>query len=181
MTISRLTPEKRIEDILVALSRITASYPSLGLMIVGDGPERKKLEHWAKTLGLGAHVLFLGDRPDAVGLLQQAHAYIQASAYEGYGGMLIEAALARVPIITTDVGIVGEVFKGYEDVLSTPPGDPANLAVHITGFLEDVPVRQEFAMKAEKAAREYLAQAPMGPARITEDLQEVLQKPARTG
>jgi glycosyltransferase involved in cell wall biosynthesis len=176
MTIGPLVPEKRIEDILVALVRIKERYPSIGLMIIGDGPERKRLEHWSHVLKLDDCVLFLGDRPDAVGLLQNAHAYIQASAYEGYAPMLIEAALARVPIITTDVGVVGEVFKGYEDVLTTPPGDPTNLSVHMMKLLEDVPERQQIEMVAERTARMYLGTVHAGPEAIANDFRELLSK-----
>ena len=118
ITVGRLEPEKRIEDILAALKLVVPHYPMVGLFIVGEGRERGKLERMARSLGVENKVVFLGDRPDARGLMASAQAFIQASAYEGYGRTLIEAALAKVPIITTDVGIVGEVFKGYEDVLS---------------------------------------------------------------
>ena len=174
MAIGRLEPEKRIEDILVALARIHKTYPSVGLMIVGDGREQKRLEHWVDVLGINPYVHFLGDRPDAWGLLQNANAFIQASGYEGYGRTLIEAALARVPIITSDVGIVGEVFEGYKDVLSTPPGDPTNLGVHIMNLVEDAELRKQLVLAAEQAARTHLASAHTTPADIAADLQKTL-------
>lgn len=170
MAIGRLEPEKRIEDILVALAHIQHNYPSVGLMIVGDGRERKRLEHWADVLGISARTIFLGDRPDAWGLLRSANAFIQASGYEGYGRTLVEAALARVPIITTDVGIVGEVLKGYEDVLATPPGDPTNLGVHVARLVEDTQARQEMTMHAEQTIRAHLASAASKPSDIAADL-----------
>ena len=70
---------------------------------------------------------------------------------------LIEAALARVPIITTDVGIVGEVFAGIEDVLSAPPGDPAQLAIHMVTMIENNSARQVLARNAEQKAKAHLA------------------------
>ncbi len=178
ITVGRLEPEKRMQDILHALARIHINYPSVGLVVIGDGSLRKKLEVEARKLGLSNHVVFLGARPDAMSLMQDAQAYIQASAYEGYGRTLIEAALARIPIITTDVGIVGEVFKGYEEVLSAPPGDPSALATHIRGLLEDFQARKEFVLSAEKAAREHLASVHTSPADIAQDLRAVIQKTA---
>lgn len=169
ITVARLEPEKRVEDILYAIARIKHLYRSLGLFVVGDGRERKRLERLTKQLGLTEKVIFLGERPDARGLMKSAHAYIQASAYEGYGRTLLEAALARIPIITTDVGIVGEVFKGYEDVLAAPVADPAQLAVHITGLIEDHQARLALAINAEKKAREHLASLVDQPQRIAED------------
>jgi len=171
----RLEPEKRIEDVLYAIARIVAEYPSLGLFIVGNGSERKKLDRMAAGLGIRDRVIFLGERgQDAPGLMASAQAFIQASAYEGYGRTLVEAALARVPIITTDVGIVGEVFKGYQQVLSAPVGDPAALATHIAGLIEDAQVRKSLVLEAEKAVREHLAQFEDVPLLVAADLKSLI-------
>jgi len=174
IAVGRLEPEKRLEDSILALRQVHEKYPMVGLVCVGEGSERTRLERLVAALGLGNHVLFLGSRPDAWGLMRSAQGFIQASAYEGYGRTLIEAALAKIPIITTDVGIVGEVFKGYEDVLASPVGDPASLASHIRGLVEDTAARVEMVMHAERAAREHLAAARNAPADIAQDLAKTL-------
>lgn len=168
--VGRLEPEKRVEDILAALKLVTAHYPMAGLFIVGEGSERGKLERMTRALGLSDNVIFLGARADARGLMASAHAFIQASAYEGYGRTLLEAALAKVPIITTDVGIVGEVFKGYEDVLAAPVADPTALSLNIVGFIEDTRVRLEIPAHAEATARAHLAAQGNIAERIRDDL-----------
>ncbi|MEK7554000.1 MAG: glycosyltransferase [Patescibacteria group bacterium] len=174
ISVGRLEPEKRIEDILTALALVAKQYPMVGLFIVGSGSERRRLERMARHLGLADRVIFLGERPDARALMGSANAFIQASAYEGYGRTLIEAALARVPIITTDVGIVGEVFKGYEDVLSVPVDDPTALSLGIVGFIEDTRVRLELPIRAETVARAHLAKVGDMPTRVFEDLSRLL-------
>lgn len=174
ITVGRLEPEKRIEDILHALARIGLEYQSVGLVIVGDGSERGRLERLAAKLGLTERVVFAGWQQGSVGMVRSAQAYIQASAYEGYGRTLIEAALARVPIITTDVGIVGDVLIGYEDVLAAPVGDPAALATHIRGLVEDHQARETYVRSAERKAKEHLAGIGHLPTRIAEDLARVL-------
>lgn len=171
--VGRLEPEKRIEDILVAMKLVAAHYGVVGLIVVGDGSERSRLERMARTLGLAEMVLFLGWREDARALMGNAQAYIQASAYEGYSRTLIESALAKVPIITTDVGIVGEVFKGYEDVLSVPVADPTALSLSIVGLIEDMQVRQELPVHAEASARAHLTSVGDIPARIVADLERL--------
>ena len=176
LAVGRLEPEKRIEDILAALKLVIPQYPSVGLCIAGEGREWRKLERMVRKLKLKDHVLFLGHRSDARALMGSAQAFIQASAYEGYGRTLVEAALAKVPIITTDVGIVGEVFKGYEDVLAVPVADPTALALAIAGLLEDGAVRIEFPLHAEAAAREHLESIGDLPSRIAEDFSETLQR-----
>lgn len=161
ITVGRLEPEKRIADIFYAIARLGHQHKETGLIVVGDGSERPKLEALAKRLGLSERIVFTGWLEGATGsswgMMRSAQAYIQASAYEGYGRTLIEAALARIPIITTDVGIVGDVFKGYEEVLAAPPGDPAALATHIRGLLDDHQARAIFVQAAEKAARAHLS------------------------
>ncbi len=170
ISVGRLELEKRIEDILAALALVAKQYPMVGLFIVGSGSERGRLERMARHLGLEDKVIFLGDRSDARALMASANAFIQASAYEGYGRTLIEAALAKIPIITTDVGIVGEVFKRYEDVLSVPVADPTALSLAIVGLIEDTRVRLELPARAEEAARTHLASVGDIPARIAEDI-----------
>jgi glycosyltransferase involved in cell wall biosynthesis len=173
LTVGRLEPEKRIQDIIAALKLVVPKYPMVGLFVVGEGSERGNLEALVRAFGLEDHVLFLkGWRPvsEVRGMMQSAQAFIQASAYEGYGRTLLEAALAKVPIITTDVGIVGEVFKGYEDVLAVPVADPTALSLSIVGLIEDMSVRQELPRHAEAAARAHLASVGDIPARICEDL-----------
>ncbi|MDD3531275.1 MAG: glycosyltransferase family 4 protein [Candidatus Pacebacteria bacterium] len=170
ITVGRLEPEKRIEDILAALKLVVPHYPMAGLFIVGDGRERRRLERMVRSLGLRNNVMFTGERSDARSLMASAQAFIQASAYEGYSRTLIEAALAKVPIITTDVGIVGEVFKGYEDVLSVPVADPTALSLSIVGFIEDTRVRLELPAHALTAVQDHLAAQGDIPTRIREDL-----------
>lgn len=177
IAVGRLEPEKRVEDILATLKLVVKHYPMVGLFIVGEGRERGRLERMTHSLALENHVVFLGERSDARALMRSAQAFIQASAYEGYGRTLIEAALARMPIITTDVGIVGEVFKGYEDVLAAPVADPTALSLNIVGFIEDNEVRQELPRHAENTAREHLVAAGDIPARIAADLARTLQSP----
>ncbi|HUQ30346.1 MAG TPA: glycosyltransferase [Candidatus Paceibacterota bacterium] len=174
ITVARLEPEKRIEDILAALTLVAPHYPVAGLVIVGEGRERRQLERLARSFGIRDKVVFLGARSDAWGLMRSAQAFIQASAYEGYSRTLMEAALAKIPIITTDVGIVGEVFTGYEDVLAAPVADPTALSYHIVGLIEDMEVRLSLPMHAEAKARAHLATQGDVPARIAADLQKAI-------
>lgn len=174
LTVGRLEPEKRMEDIIAALVLLRDQYPAVGLFIVGEGSERKRLERMVREHKLTDRVQFLGARSDAVGLMRSAQAYIQASAYEGYGRTLIEAALVGIPIITTDVGIVGEVFRGYEDVLAAPVADPTMLAGHIRGFVEDMHARTALVMHAEISVREHLKNTDSSAQAVARDLERLI-------
>lgn len=176
LSVSRLEPEKRVEDILVALSIVRSQYSMIGLFIVGNGSERKKLEKIVQNLGLNENVIFLGERPDARSLMASAQAFVQASAYEGYGRTLVEAALAKVPIITTDTGIVGDIFKNREHLLSVPVADPKAISQAIAEIIEDTILRQELPIAAQDAARAHLASIGDLATRVSEDLAEVKEK-----
>ncbi|HEY4489329.1 MAG TPA: glycosyltransferase [Candidatus Paceibacterota bacterium] len=176
IAVSRLEPEKRIPDLFAVLKRLKDAYPMLGLVLIGDGKERKRLEKLAQSWGVADKVLFLGWRTDAWGLMQSANAFIQASAYEGYGITLIEAALAGVPIITSDVGIVGEVFTGYENVFAAPVGDPTNLAALTAQFIEDSHARTVLSLEGKRVALGHLANVRNSPADIVADLAEALTR-----
>ena len=173
-TVGRLEPEKRIDDVIFAISNIQDTCPAVGLVIIGEGRERKRLEAQVASLGLQNKVFFLGARKDAWGLMRSCQGYIQGSAYEGYGITLIEAALARVPIVTSDVGVVGEVLRGYEEALVSPPGDPINLGYHIIALMEDVAGRELRVRSAEYKAQEHIALYQDLPTKIASDLARVL-------
>lgn len=174
IAVGRLEGEKRVIDILEALKLVRVRYPTAGLFIVGDGREHRRLVRAARARGLSDHVIFLGARSDARALLGSAQAFIQASAYEGYGRTLIEAALAKVPIITTDVGIVGDILKAEEDVLAVPVAAPAALATAIIRLIEDNALRSRLALNAETAARAHLAAQGSLPERLRDDLARLL-------
>jgi glycosyltransferase involved in cell wall biosynthesis len=176
IAVGRLEAEKRIKDVLMALKLVVTAYPITGLFIAGEGREHRRLGRMARKLGLAEKVVFLGDRPDARALMPSAHVFIQASAYEGYGRTLIEAALAKVPIVTTDVGIIGDVLKDGTDALVSPVANPAAMARNIMKLIEDLSLRQELATHAEEHAQDHLASAHDLPARIGEDLARTLHR-----
>jgi len=121
-------------------------------------------------LPLGSRVRFLGARSDARGLMRSAGAFVQASAYEGYGLTLVEAALAGIPIITTDVGIVGDVL---EDVLVFETGDTDALARHLESVRNDPALRDRLAAPNEAAARASLRSPEETAQAIRDDLDRV--------
>lgn len=173
VSVGRLEKEKRFGDVIDAVARVSREYPSVGLFIVGSGRLRADLENRVRAAGLSGRVLFLGARPDAAGLIGSATAYVQASAYEGYGATLIEAALARVPIITTDVGIVGDVLTPDVSALVSAPRDVSSLAEHIRRLVEDNQLRHSLAFAAAFAANAHLSEQKNSAERIMADIAKI--------
>lgn len=112
VAVSRLTREKRIGLIIDAVANI----PNAELVIVGDGPERLRLERRAIQKGAGTRVTFVGWQ-NPTPYYAEADVFVHTSRYEGYGVALIEAALSGLAIVSTNVGIVGEILKHEDSVL----------------------------------------------------------------
>ena len=108
---SRLTQEKNFSLALRSLRQVTKKKPKLGLVIVGNGPERKKIEAEIMHLGLQNNVTLEKWNDNLSDYYQTADLFLLTSNYEGYGRTLIEAAEVGCPILTTDVGIVGEILN----------------------------------------------------------------------
>lgn len=105
LVVGRLAPEKRVHLTIEALTGI----PEAHLYIVGDGPLRSSLEARAKKLGVHDRTHFIGWRNDVSAYYQHADCFVLTSAFEGYGMVLVEAALAGCPIVSTNVGIATEL------------------------------------------------------------------------
>jgi glycosyltransferase involved in cell wall biosynthesis len=116
LTVSRLEKEKNIS---LAIEVTKALGQDFGLVIVGDGNLRKKLEKQAK----GYNIFFEGWQNDLVSYYETADCYLNTSNYEGYGLSLVEAVSHGLPVVSTDVGVSGDVLLHKVNSLICPVGD----------------------------------------------------------
>lgn len=155
---SRLTREKNIGLAIRALSPVVRQHPRVGLVVVGEGPEREELERVTQKAGVRDNVVFEPWRADVADLFRSADAFVLTSNYEGYGRTLVQAAAARCPMITTDVGLVGELID-RDDALVVPPGDESALVSAMMRIAGSAPLRVRLAEKAYHAVRALPARA----------------------
>jgi len=120
LSVGRLAPEKNLTLALEVLARVRDGYDKTGLVIVGSGPEEERLKSYAKKLGISEAVDFVGWQDDLVSYYKTANAFIQTSAFEGYGMALVEAGLSGLPVVTTPVGIATKLIH-TKDALIFPP------------------------------------------------------------
>jgi glycosyltransferase involved in cell wall biosynthesis len=97
----------RQKDVMTAIRAFAELPPALNarLLILGEGPERKKLEHEASRLGVADRVELAGHVPAIGPYLKRADLYLMTSYYEGYPAVLVEAMAAGVPIVTTNCSL----------------------------------------------------------------------------
>lgn len=150
----RMEPEKGGVVALEAFHHLLQKDPKACLVMIGDGSERAALEARARHLGMGERVVFPGWQEDAFAWIAGADAFLLTSHHEGFGRVLIEAALAGKPIVSTDVGVVGEILRPQEEVLAALPGDTAALGTHLGTLLTDHTTRRLLAINARDRVRE---------------------------
>ena len=144
--VGRLIPVKAAHTALDALQRIDD--PAVHMAIIGEGPERRRLEQRAAELGLGSRVTFCGRVPNASVLFRAFDVLAMTSISEGTPMVLLEAVAAKVPIVATRVGGVPDVL-GQDGGLLVEPGDPEALAEAVRVSLND---RVGAARRAQAAA-----------------------------
>ena len=124
--VSRLVPHKRIDLLLDHVRTAARRIPPLRVDIVGDGPERARLQALVTDLGLQRTVTFHGYQPDAVrdSLLSRAWVTTATSVAEGWGCSVIEAAAWGVPCVAMAApGINDSVVDGRTGYVVTPGHD----------------------------------------------------------
>jgi glycosyltransferase involved in cell wall biosynthesis len=139
LAVGRLVPQKNVALMLRAFQR--GAGPQDQLSIVGDGPERPKLETLAGRLGIDDRVTFCGYVADPTTLFRGVDALLLSSNYEGVPAVVLEAIAANLTVIATNCSrsMVTLLVDGRLGVL-VPPGDAATLAEAIAG---EWPVRDE--------------------------------------
>ncbi|TSC54578.1 MAG: capsular polysaccharide biosynthsis protein [Parcubacteria group bacterium LiPW_30] len=148
---SRLTREKNIEMAIDAMKEVSKKYLKVGLIIVGSGSEEQKLKLKVKNHELGVSVIFEPWQSDLTSYYKTADAFLLTSKYEGFGMTLVEAIASDCPVISSDVGIVGNILIKNEDVLVCSSEDINCFVGNMGRFIEHKDVRKEFTMRAQTA------------------------------
>jgi glycosyltransferase involved in cell wall biosynthesis len=143
LSVARLVPVKNIALQLQALALVRTEGVEAHLHIVGEGSERRALETLVKTLALEEVVTFHGrlSGTDLGALYHACDCFLFTSDSEGYGMVLIEALYAGLPIVTTDVGCVGEVIVHEKNALVTPVRDVYVVAQALSRLIKEEATR----------------------------------------
>ncbi|HSB70241.1 MAG TPA: glycosyltransferase family 4 protein [Candidatus Methylomirabilis sp.] len=152
--VGRLVPIKDHPALFQALALLDGGDGAPHLVVVGDGERRQALERLASGLHLDSRIHFLGWRDDLEAILGELDVIICCSRNEGTPLALIEAMAAGVPVLSTDVGGVGDVVAHGETGWLVPPGDPAALAEAIRLLVAQPVLRARLATAGRAVALE---------------------------
>ncbi len=170
--VGTLTAEKSLDVLLAAAARLRARLPEMHLVLVGDGPLRRRLETQAAVLGLGPRVQFTGLVADVRPWLGHVDVLVTPSRREGLPMVLLEALAMRRPVVATRVGGIPEIIEDGANGILVPPGDAAALAEALLRLLADRELRERMGNHGRQAVVERFGLAAM--LRRTEALYEEL-------
>ncbi len=116
--ISNLRKVKRVQDVIAIFYNIQKHMPAK-LMLVGEGPEREKIERQCKDLGIIDKVVFFGKSNEIDKILRFSDLFILPSETESFGLAALEAMASSVPVISSNTGGIPEVnIQGVSGFLS---------------------------------------------------------------
>jgi glycosyltransferase involved in cell wall biosynthesis len=122
--IGYLDERKGQSNAIRALERVIGFYPKCHLLIVGDGPDKGKLEKLVYELELGKRVTFIPftDEPEKV--IEGIDILLLPSLFkEGLPNVILEALAMGIPVIASDIGGISEIVKSNENGFLVPVGD----------------------------------------------------------
>jgi len=148
----RLEYEKGVHDAIAALPRIRRTHPGTTLTVAGDGTQQDWLVEVARKHKVLKAVRFVGrtDHDELLRLLHSTDVAVLPSHYEPFGIVALEAAAAGAPLVTTDVGGLGEAVIDGRTGLSCPPRDVPALAAAVCAALSDTAAAQRRAVTARE-------------------------------
>lgn len=172
--IGRLTEQKGLDVLLLAVRALIDQALHLRVWLVGDGPLRSQLEGQTLKLGLSDVVQFLGFRDDVPSLLRSSDVFALPSRYEAMPIVLLEAMAAGLPSVVTDVGDNAELVEDGVSGITVPPENPEALAEALKRLLLDPALRSTMGKKAKSRVQHYTIERMV--ARTQEVYDEVLKQ-----
>jgi len=167
LIVGRLSREKDHLTLLRALERMRSKLDP-HLLIVGEGPERARIEREIQQLGLSGQVTLTGHQRSAEPYYGIANLVVLSSLSEGSPNVLLEAMAAGVPVVATQVGGIPEIVKHEESALLVPPGDIGAMAAAMSKLLTDPSLGRQFVDRGRMLV--LVKHAPSARAKILADI-----------
>jgi glycosyltransferase involved in cell wall biosynthesis len=156
VSVGRLVPWKGFRGLIQAMKGL----PAWHLVIIGDGPERRVLESFAREIGVSERVVFIGrvSNAEVIAWYRAATAFALNTSFESFSFQIAEALAAGVPVIATRIGSIPELVEDGKEGILVEPDDVASF-IRVLESVRTEPekwrVRTEAAQKkAERFSKE---------------------------
>ena len=152
--ISNFRPVKRITDIIEVFAKVREQMPAK-LVLVGDGPERNKVEQMCREYHICEDVKLVGKLKNPTEVLAIADLFILPSEQESFGLAALEAMAAGVPVISSNTGGLPEVNRHGVSGMMSDVGDVEDMAKNTLFILNSEERLAKFKKQALKRAHEF--------------------------
>jgi glycosyltransferase involved in cell wall biosynthesis len=163
LVVGRLTEQKGIDVAIRALAELP---DDVRLAVLGEGPERSRLESLARELGVTERVLLPGRVGDVAAWLRAAELVLHPVRWEGFGLAVLEAMLAGRAVVASAVSAVPELVLDGETGMLVPPNDPVALAAATAGLLANPEVAASMGAAGLRRAQTEFSVARMADATL---------------
>lgn len=160
LVISSLRERQRVSQLIQDATFALQQYKSVGMVIVGSGPLLSQLEEQVAQSGLSGSVVFEQPQVDTVSHLKTADLLLNAADTDESNQVLVEAALAGVPVLTVATETANDLFTDRESGFLCPADDPTCIPGRIGEFLSDNQLRRAFAITIRDRAKQRISQDP---------------------
>jgi glycosyltransferase involved in cell wall biosynthesis len=171
VTVSRLIALKQIDQLIRAVFECDET----GLVIVGEGPERERLEEVVRVHNLADRVYFAGQRSkaEALALMAGCDLFVLNSTHEGFPHVVLEAMSLGLPVLATAVGGTPELVRDGENGVLIAPNANGALSKTLMKLVSSSVERQRLAAGAKRTVERFRHSA------MVEETQNVLEACAR--
>ncbi|OGS24888.1 MAG: hypothetical protein A2297_04570 [Elusimicrobia bacterium RIFOXYB2_FULL_48_7] len=153
-SIGRLHKQKGFEYLIKAAALLVSRGEAehLQFLIVGDGPDRKKLEKMAEKPGLKNKIVFTGWNTNTLEIISALDIFILPSLWEGTPNVILEAMACGKPVISTATGAVTELIENNKEGILVQPSNPEELAEKIEWCVKNREKASAMGQKAREKA-----------------------------
>jgi glycosyltransferase involved in cell wall biosynthesis len=159
--IGRLAWEKGIDIFLRAAARVLGEFPSAQFVVVGEGPDKDKLEQLVDELNIRANVSMLGHRDNMPSVYASLDVMVSSSRQEGLPMAILEGMASSLPLVATAVGEVPTVVLDGRTGVLVPGDDLDSLTAGILELLRDPALRTRLGSAARRRVEEEYSAARM--------------------
>jgi glycosyltransferase involved in cell wall biosynthesis len=176
LSLSKLSPRKRVCDLVEAWASVEKQRPEAKLVIAGSGPNGDSLRRLAQDLSL-ERIEFLGyvNETKKKELFQKAAIFVSPTLYEGFGLTNLEAMVSGCVVVSTETWGVKDYIRDAENGFQVPIRDPPSIAETVLDLLGDTEKRKRIAKQGAETASNYTI------SRSLDRESEFLDRLAKTG